>query len=131
MSVGKLFYTPTSCGAGAFLVANYAGLDLEMEETDLQTHKTATGTDFYSVNPKGNVPCLILPSGSKLNENIAVLLYLADQARISGRVSNLAPPPDTSESRYLFLNLLSFLATEIHKGFSPLWSADETEKPKL
>jgi glutathione S-transferase len=74
----KLYYTATSCGAASFIAALTAGVQLETEQVDLQTHKTASGVDFYTINPKGNVPALILDDGTILNENAAVLQYIAD-----------------------------------------------------
>jgi glutathione S-transferase len=44
----------------------------------LSTHLTASGVDFYTINPKGNVPCLVLEGGVVLNENAATLQYIAD-----------------------------------------------------
>src|SRR4051794_10661397 len=43
--------------------------------------------------------------------------YLADQAPGSG----LAPQPGTTE-RYKLLEWIGFVATELHKGFGPLWN---------
>jgi glutathione S-transferase len=77
----KLYYTTTSCGAASFIAATAAGVNLETEQVDLATHKTkTTDTDYYSINPKGNVPGLILDGGVVLNEGAAVLQYIADQA---------------------------------------------------
>jgi len=74
----KLYYTPTSCGAGCFITARASGLNFEAEQVNLGTHTTAVGNvDFYTINPKGNVPCIVLDDGSVLNENIACLTYLA------------------------------------------------------
>jgi len=133
MSSGmKLYYTPTSCSAASFIVCHYAGLNFEPEEINLSDHKLVrSGQDFYSINHKGNVPTIILPGGQQLNENCSVLLYLADEARKLGKVTNLAPPEGTID-RYLFINLLSFLATEVHKGgYYPLFGANMLEKPSL
>ena len=52
----KLYYTPTSCGAASFIVASLCGLTIQCEEVDLGTHKTASGADFYAINPKGARP---------------------------------------------------------------------------
>lgn len=49
----KLYYTPTSCGAASFIVASMCALPIQCEEVDLSTHKTASGADFYKINPKG------------------------------------------------------------------------------
>ena len=77
----KLYYTPTSCGAASFIAAHTAGVALECETVDLRAHKTASGADFYAINPKGNVPGLVLDDGTVLNEGSAVLQWIADQAR--------------------------------------------------
>jgi glutathione S-transferase len=77
----KLYYTATSCGAASFIVAHALGLGLPCETVDLGTHRTASGADFLAVNPKGNVPALVLHDGTLLNEGAAVLQWLADQAR--------------------------------------------------
>ena len=34
----------------------------------MQTHLTASGVDFYTINPHGNVPTLVLDDGTVLNE---------------------------------------------------------------
>jgi glutathione S-transferase len=75
----KLYYTATSCGAASFISAHTAGLRFECETVDLQTHRTASGADFYAVNPKGNVGTLVLDDGTLLNENVAILSYIADK----------------------------------------------------
>jgi len=49
----KLFYTPTSCGAASFIVAHSLGLACDCETVNLHEHCTASGADFYSINPKG------------------------------------------------------------------------------
>lgn len=75
----KLYYTPTSCGAASFIVAHALKLNVECEQVNLGDHKTASGQDFYAINPKGNVPALVLDDGTVLNEGAAVLQYLGDQ----------------------------------------------------
>lgn len=74
----KLYYTPTSCGAASFIAAVAGQVNIQTEQVDIREHKTASGADFYEINPKGNVPALILDDGTLLNENIAVLQYIAD-----------------------------------------------------
>ena len=54
---------------------------LETEEVSIRTHKTASGADFYAINPKGNVPALVLADGTLLNEGAASLQWIADQVR--------------------------------------------------
>lgn len=75
----KLYYTTTSCGAASFIAAHVAGVRLQAEQVALDTHTTSSGVDFYTINPKGNVPALVVEEGYVLNEGTAVLQYIADQ----------------------------------------------------
>jgi glutathione S-transferase len=129
MSKFKLFYTPTSCGAANFLTATIGGLEFDSEVVDLQTHKTKSGVDFYTINPKGNVPTIAFPDGSILNENVATLTYLADAGN-----ADLAPKEGTA-ARYQYLNHVGFVASELHKGvgalFNPSLSAEAREAAKV
>lgn len=120
----KLYFTPTSCGAATFIVAHYGGLTFDSEEVVLSTHKTVKGTDFYSINPKGNVPAIVLPGGKLLNENVATLTYVADKAKSLGKVKNLIPDQGTDD-RYVFLSVLAYLASEVHKAIGPLFAKPE------
>jgi len=89
----KLYYTPTSCGAASFISMVAAGLELDVEQVHLDCHKTATDADFFTINPKGNVPCLVFDDGTILNENVSVLQYIADMVRFSC-TENSFPPSD-------------------------------------
>ena len=124
MTKFKLYYTPTSCGAASFLAASIGGLDFDSETVDLATHKTKSGADFYTINPKGNVPTIVLPDGTILNENVATLAYVADTGN-----AGLSPKEGTPE-RYRFLNYLAFVATELHKGVGALFQPGLTPEAR-
>ncbi len=117
----KLYYTPTSCGASSFISAFISGLQYECEVVDLSTHMTASGVDFYTINPKGNVPAIVLDDGTVLNENIVCLEYIADQS-----CANLAPKNCTTE-RYVLRQILSFLASELHASIGLFFSPDSND----
>lgn len=116
-SKAKLYYTPTSCGAASYIAQYKGGLNLDTEEVNISTHKTASGEDYYKLNPKGNVPALVLPGGVLLNEGSAVLQWIADQAPQSG----LAPANGTVE-RYQLQNHLNYIASEVHASCGPLFN---------
>eukprot|EP01113_Clastostelium_recurvatum_P037054 TRINITY_DN537_c0_g1_i2.p2 TRINITY_DN537_c0_g1~~TRINITY_DN537_c0_g1_i2.p2 ORF type:complete len:204 (+),score=86.35 TRINITY_DN537_c0_g1_i2:67-678(+) len=120
MSAPKLYYTPTSCGAASFIVGHAAGVNFESEQVDLKTHKTASGADFYQINPKGNVPTLVLPGGEILNEGPAVCQYLADQAPGKGLLGAVGSP-----ERYVTIGDFNWVGTELHKTVGPLFSKPE------
>lgn len=112
----KLYYTSTSCGAASFIAAFTAGLKIETEQVDIGTHLTASGADFYKINSKGNVPALVLDNGIVLNENTAILQYIADQAA----PGTIAPANGTT-ARAKLQNVLSYIATEVHPSIGTLF----------
>jgi glutathione S-transferase len=77
------------------------------------------------VNPKGQVPTLQLDDGGILTENAVVNQYIADQSPESGLL-----PPAGSMERYRALEWLTFVTTELHKGFSPLFKPNTPEDYK-
>ena len=117
--MSKLYYTPTSCGASSFICAFIGNLNFDCEVVDLATHKTESGIDFYTINPKGNVPCIILEDNTILNENISCLEYIADLSFKNG--INLSPESQSSE-RYLLMQILSFIASELHATIGLLFN---------
>jgi len=121
----KLYYTPTSCGAASYIAAHAAGIQFDSEEVNIGTHKTASGADYYKINPKGNVPAVITKEGVLLNEGAATLQYIADQ----NPASNLAPAFGTVQ-RYELINALNYIASEVHSSFGPLFNPKITPEAK-
>jgi glutathione S-transferase len=98
-------------------VAREAKLPIDLAKVEFPSKRTADGESLYDVNPKGAVPALKLDGGEVLTENAVILQYLADRAQ----GSELALPASGIE-RYRLLEWLNFIATELHKGFGPLWN---------
>jgi glutathione S-transferase len=121
----KLYYSPGACSLSPHIVANEAGLAIDMEKVNLAEHKTESGQDCMAVNPKGYVPALRLDDGSVLTEGPAIVQYLADQKPASG----LAPAAGTID-RYRLQEWLNFIGTELHKSFSPLFNKASSDDVK-
>ncbi|KAL0486241.1 glutathione S-transferase [Acrasis kona] len=117
MSVGKLYYTPTSCGAASYIVALAAGVKVDSEKVDIKAHKTAGGEDYYKINFKGNVPTLVLNDGTVLNEGPSVCQYLADQNPQSGLLA-----PVGNSARYETIGDFNWVGTELHKTVGNLFN---------
>lgn len=113
----KLYYKPGACSLSPHIVLAESGLSFDVEKVDFTTMKTERGADFAKINPKGYVPCLALDSGQFLTEGTAIVQYIADQVP----QKKLAPLAGTME-RYRLMEWLNFIATELHKGFSPLFN---------
>ncbi|KAI8617070.1 glutathione S-transferase [Chytriomyces sp. MP71] len=108
---GTLYYTTTSCGAANFISAHKAGIigtKLQTQIADIHKKQVATGpskgSNFLDINPKGNVPTILLDTGVLLNENVATLQWIADNA-----INPVAPKQGTLE-RYK----LGWVASELH-----------------
>jgi glutathione S-transferase len=121
----KLYYAPGACSLAPHIALVEAGLPFELVRVDLRTHRTEDGRDFNRINPKGYVPALELDDGTRLTEAAAVLQYIADRVP-----SKIAPPFDSFE-HYRLIEWLNFIATELHKGFGPLWNPNVSEEQRL
>ncbi|HWK65122.1 MAG TPA: glutathione transferase GstA [Rhizobiaceae bacterium] len=112
----KLYYAVGACSLSPHIVALEAGIPLELERVDIRKspHVTEAGADFASINPNEYVPVLRLDDGSLLGEGTAIVQYLADRRPEAG----LAPAAGTPE-RYRLQSWLNFVATELHKMYSP------------
>jgi glutathione S-transferase len=114
----KLYFAPNTCSLAPHLVVHEAGLagEVALEKVDLKTKRTASGAEYLSIERKGYVPALALDDGTVLTESAAILQYLADLVPERG----LAPACGT-RARYELQSWLNFVATEVHKAWSPLW----------
>ena len=121
----KLYYSPGACSMSPHIVLKESGLAFEALAAPTKTHKLADGTDYYTINPLGYVPLLELDDGTRLREGAAIVQYIADQVP----AKNLAPP-NGSLARYQLQSWLSFISTELHKNFGPLFSPATSDDAK-
>jgi glutathione S-transferase len=83
------------------------------------------GEDYLLINPKGQVPALLLDDDILLTEGVAIMQYIADQVPDRHLLA-----PVGSVARYQTLEWLNYVATELHKGFTPLFRPDTPEDYK-
>jgi glutathione S-transferase len=121
----KLYYSPGACSLSPHIVLREAGLAFEPVLASTKSHKLQDGTDYYGINPLGYVPMLELDDGTRLREGPAIVQYLADQAP----AKNLAPANGTLP-RYRLQEWLTFIGTEIHKTFGPLFMPGMPDEAK-
>ena len=127
----KLYFSPAACSLAPHIALHELGVPFTATKVDLATHNTADGTDYYTINPKGYVPLLQLDDGAHLTEAQVILQFIADR-----KPGTLAPAFGTME-RYRLMEWLSFISTEVHKQFAPLWypttpeATKEAQKAKL
>jgi glutathione S-transferase len=113
----ELFYSPGACSLAPHIAAREAGIPVSLVKVDLGAKKTEAGDDYLAINPRGYVPAIRFEDGEVMTEAAVLLQVLADRKPEAG----LAPPLGTRE-RYRLMAWLTFISSELHKGFGPLWN---------
>ncbi len=121
----KLYYSTGSCSLSPHIVLREADLPFDLVLAPTKTHKLPDGSDYYAINPLGYVPLLELDDGARLREGPVIVQYIADQVP----EKNLIPAHGTMP-RYRVQEWLTFISTELHKGFGPLFNAAVPEEAK-
>lgn len=121
----KLFLKPGACSLSAHIVLEEAGLPYQTEAVDLAKKVTASGADYWAINPKGYVPALLLDGGELLTEGPAIAQYVADLVP----ARKLAPANGTL-ARYQLQSWLTYIGTELHKNCSPFFNPAATPEMK-
>lgn len=123
----KLYYAPAACSLAVHIALREAGLSFETVRVDLATHRTEDGADYFAVSPRGYVPLIEFDDGARRTEAAALLQWVADQEPTRALIGEPGSP-----RRLDVVGWLSFVATELHKVFSPwLWhreTADSTRQ---
>ena len=122
----KLYYSPGACSLSPHIVLQESGLPFEAIAAPTKTHQLADGTDYYTINPLGYVPFLVLDDGRTLREGAVIVQYVADQVPDK----KLAPPAGSFE-RYQLQEWLNFIGTELHKAFSPFFGGAANDDYKV
>jgi len=112
----RLFYMPGVCSLSPHILLREMGADFQLDKVDRKTKISESGADYDALNPKGYVPGLQLDDGTLLTEGASIAQFLADQK--GGE--RIAPKAGTPQ-RYKMNEWLVFIATEVHKNFSPLF----------
>lgn len=116
----KLYYSSGACSLAPHIAAREAGVDLTLVKVDLTTHTLVEGgADYYGISPRGYVPLLEFDDGSRHTEAAALLQYIGDQD-----ASHVLLPAYGSKERLAVIEWLTFVSTELHKTFAPLWKKE-------
>ena len=106
----KLYGSPTSGSAAVEAALAAVGADYAVIPTITSEGQHLTDA-FRAINPRQQVPALMLPDGSVMTEGAAMMLHLADAFPDAG----LAPPPG-SPARAQHDRWLIFMAVNIYEG---------------
>lgn len=121
----KLYYSKGACSLAVRIALHEMNLPCEYESVDLKTKVTESGANYFDINPKGSVPVLITDDTQTLTENPAIQQYLADQNK-----KNQLLPPIGDFKRYRVLEWMSYICSDVHKAFGPLFNSEISEEEK-
>jgi len=122
----KLYFAPGACSLSPHIVLREAGAKFDLEQVDLREKKTKKGEDYWTINPKGQVPLLELDDGQMISEGPAIVQYVADKNPGAGII-----PAAGSIDRYHLQGWLTHIGTELHKTYGPMFrptTPDEYKK---
>ncbi len=118
----KLYYAPGACSLAPHIILREAGLDVALDRIAWAPQRvTEGGVDYYTINPQGAVPALEAENGEILTEAQVLMQYLASLA------PSKALFPTEGFAKWRGLETLNFIATELHKGTSPLFKKPNDE----
>lgn len=113
----KLYLSPGACSLAVHIALREAGLAFDTVQVDLLHHRLPDGSDYHAVSPRGYVPLLEFDDGTRHTEAASLLQWVADRDPAQALIGAVG-----STRRLAVVEALSFVATELHKGFSPwLW----------
>jgi glutathione S-transferase len=104
----RLFAMPGTCALAPNIVAIWGGVDLVVVNLERGQHREP---DYLSINPKGQVPALVLDDGHIITEASAIMRYLAALAT-QGDLNPTDPLGWAAIDE-----ALSYFTSEIHADF--------------
>ncbi len=78
----KLFYKPGACSLASHIALRESGLDFTLQSVDLAQKRLENGEDYLLINPKGQVPALLLDDDILLTEGVAIIRASQTRCRI-------------------------------------------------
>ncbi|HEY1773624.1 MAG TPA: glutathione transferase GstA [Gammaproteobacteria bacterium] len=121
----KLYFSPGACSLASSIAFHEAGVPVELVRVDTSVHKLKDGSDYYKISPRGYVPALQLDDGEVFTEGAALLQYIGDLAPASAVI-----PKQGTVDRLRANSWLTFISSEIHKTYSPLFNKDLKDDAK-
>ena len=121
----KLYFSPGACSLASSIAFHEAGVPVELVRVDTKAHKLKDGSDYYKINPRGYVPALQLDSGEVFSEGAALLQYIGDL-----KPSSAVIPMQGTVDRLRANSWLTFISSEIHKSYSPLFNPGLSDEIK-
>lgn len=121
----KLYWAPDTGAMAPQIILEEVAADYELVVLDYDAHEE-TEAEYLALNPRGQIPALVLPDGTVLSESAAMVLHIAD----AHPESNLLPPLGSSERarvyRWLFYAVANLYESSLRFYYSDKFADDAT-----
>lgn len=115
----KLFYKPGACSLASHIALRESGLDFTLQGVDL-VKRLENGDDYLLINPKGQVPALLLDDELLLTEGVAIMQYIADRVgpAAAGSGGHRCPLPDSGMAQLRCHRVAQRLHPAVSSGYA-------------
>jgi|LauGreDrversion4_2_1035121.scaffolds.fasta_scaffold139078_1 glutathione S-transferase len=115
----KLYFLPYACCSSVHIILKEIKVEFELIYVGKNANEQIK-SKFAILNSLKSVPVLELEDGTVITQCIAILEYLADQFPQYNLLGKIG-----SKERIEVIKWLSFVATDLHKSFSPLFQLEQ------
>ncbi|MFT4607010.1 MAG: glutathione S-transferase [Urechidicola sp.] len=121
----RLYWAPDTGAFAPQVILEEVAADYELVVLDYDAHEE-TETDFLTLNPRGQIPALVLPDGKVITESAAMVLHISD----AYPEAKLLPPLGSSERarvyRWLFYAVANLYESCLRINYSYRFADDAT-----
>jgi glutathione S-transferase len=114
----KLYWAPDTGAMAPQIILEEAAVEYQLILLDYDAHEE-TKADYLALNPRGQIPALVLPDGSVLTESAAVVLHIAD----AHPEANLLPPLGSSERARVY-RWLFYAVANLYESYLRFYYSD-------
>jgi glutathione S-transferase len=121
----RLYWAPDTGALAPQIILEEAAADYQLVVLDYDAHEE-TEADYLALNPRGQIPALVLPDGTVITESAAMVLHIAD----AHPEAHLLPPLGSSERarvyRWLFYAVANLYESYLRFYYSQRFADDAT-----
>lgn len=118
-----LYWAQNSGALAPQILLEEVGAEYQRVVVDLEKGEE-TKPEFLAINPRGQIPALVLPDGSLLTESAAIMLQIVDSHPDSG----LLPMPGSADRgqvyRWLFYAVANIYEADLRLYYSERFTTD-------
>jgi len=120
----KLYWSKETGALAPQAALEEAGADYEVIVTDTGSgaHRSP---EFLALNPRGQVPALILPDNSVMTESAAMMLHIADAFPQANLIPPVNDPARAQVYRWMFFAAVNLYETDLRYYYSERYTTNE------